>query len=176
MNIGQAAQASGISAKMIRYYESTGLIAPAGRTQSGYRLYSEKNLHTLRFIRRARDLGFSIEEITELLALWRDRSRKSAKVKALALAHVAELKHRIAELEGMVATLSHLARRCHGDDRPDCPILKDLETNAQTDTSRRPERFNGIGQFEALGQPVRSSKKRGRGNGRSIRAQGVPQS
>ncbi len=126
VTIGEAARATGVSAKMIRYYEETGLIAPAERTAAGYRLYAPADLHALRFVRRARDLGFSMTEITELLALWHDRSRASAGVKAVALAHVGDLRRRIAELEGMARTLEDLARRCCGDDRPDCPILDDL--------------------------------------------------
>lgn len=127
MNIGDAARASGVSAKMIRYYEETGLIPPAGRTEAGYRVYGPSDVHMLRFIRRARDLGFSVEGIAELLGLWRDRSRQSADVKRLALAHVADLRRKIGELEEMAGTLETLARHCHGDHRPDCPILKDLE-------------------------------------------------
>jgi MerR family copper efflux transcriptional regulator len=126
MNIGEAAAASGVSAKMIRYYESIGLIAPADRTESGYRVYSEADVHTLRFIRRARDLGFSVEQMTSLLALWQDRSRASAEVKRIALEHVGELERKMQELQGMADTLRHLARTCHGDGRPDCPILNDL--------------------------------------------------
>lgn len=126
MNIGQAARASGVSAKMIRYYEETGLIRPAARTGSGYRDFSEADVHTLGFIRRARDLGFSVAEIAGLLALWQDRERAAGDVKALALAHVADLRRRIGELESMARTLEGLAHRCHGDDRPDCPILDDL--------------------------------------------------
>ena len=127
MNIGEAARASGVSAKMIRYYEATGLIPAAGRTPSGYRVYSATDVQMLRFIRRARDLGFSVEGIAELLALWRDRGRQSADVKALALAQVVDLRRRIRAMEAMVGTLEHLAERCHGDHRPDCPILEDLE-------------------------------------------------
>lgn len=127
MNIGAAAKASGVSAKMIRYYEEIGLIDPAARTDAGYRVYTEKEIHTLRFIRRARDLGFSVDEIADLLALWRDRSRRSADVKRLALDHIAALERKIAELEAMAATLRHLASCCAGDDRPDCPILEDIE-------------------------------------------------
>ena len=126
MNIGQAAQASGVSAKMIRYYESIGLIPAAGRTASGYRVYSETEVQILRFIRRARDLGFSVEKITELLALWRDRSRHSADVKRIATDQIAELQAKIAGMQAMMDTLRHLADACCGDHRPDCPILADL--------------------------------------------------
>lgn len=127
MNIGQASRATGISAKMIRYYESIGLIVPAGRTASGYRTYTEQDLHTLRFVRRARGLGFSVEQMHELLALWRDRKRASAEVKRVALQHVEELERKAAELQQMADTLKHLARHCHGDDRPECPIIDELE-------------------------------------------------
>ncbi len=126
MNIGQAAQASGVSAKMIRYYESIGLIPAAGRTASGYRVYTETEVQILRFIRRARDLGFSVEKITELLALWRDRSRHSADVKRIATDQIAELQAKIAGMQAMMDTLRHLADACCGDHRPDCPILADL--------------------------------------------------
>ncbi|WP_439498629.1 Cu(I)-responsive transcriptional regulator [Bosea sp. (in: a-proteobacteria)] len=126
MNIGQAATASSVSAKMIRYYESIGLIEAPLRTESGYRVYAGDDVHTLRFVKRARVLGFSIEETRELLALWRDKSRASADVKAFALKHIGDLETRIAELQAMARTLSHLAHHCHGDDRPDCPILEDL--------------------------------------------------
>ncbi|WP_312436842.1 Cu(I)-responsive transcriptional regulator [Achromobacter sp.] len=126
MNIGQAAKESGISAKMIRYYESIGLINPAVRTDSGYRVYSDHDVHTLRFVRRARDLGFSVEQMSELLALWQDRSRASADVKRIALEHVEELERKAEALREMAATLKHLAQHCHGDERPDCPILENL--------------------------------------------------
>ncbi|MEE7458741.1 Cu(I)-responsive transcriptional regulator [Methylorubrum populi] len=126
VTIGEAARATGVSAKMIRYYEETGLLGPAERTASGYRLYGEADLHALRFVRRARDLGFSMREIAELLGLWQDRSRASAAVKRVALGHVGDLRRRIAELEAMARTLEHLAERCCGDERPDCPILDDL--------------------------------------------------
>jgi Cu(I)-responsive transcriptional regulator len=126
MNIGQAASASGVSAKMIRYYESIGLIGAPLRSEAGYRIYTPEEVHTLRFVKRARNLGFSIDETRELLALWRDKSRASADVKRFALSHVAELEAKIAELQAMAGTLRHLAQTCHGDGRPDCPILADL--------------------------------------------------
>jgi MerR family copper efflux transcriptional regulator len=137
MNIGEAAAASGVSAKMLRYYESIGLVEPAIRTASNYRVYGEAQVHTLRFIRQARDLGFSLEETATLLALWRDRSRASADVKALALAHVEDLDARIAALQAMRRTLVHLAGSCHGDERPDCPILDGLAVPADPAASRR---------------------------------------
>ena len=126
MNIGDAAAASGVSAKMIRHYESIGLIRPPLRTESNYRVYSSEDVHVLRFIKRARTLGFSIEKAATLLGLWQDRSRASSDVKRLALSHIAELEERILELQDMVSTLKHLAHCCSGDDRPDCPILNDL--------------------------------------------------
>jgi MerR family copper efflux transcriptional regulator len=126
MNIGEAAHASGVSQRMIRHYEKIGLIAKAARRASGYRDYDERDVHTLRFVRRARDLGFPIEEIGKLLALWRDRSRASADVKALATARAAELARKEQELRAMRRALEQLATACHGDDRPDCPILDDL--------------------------------------------------
>lgn len=127
MNIGKASAASGVSAKMIRYYESIGLVPAARRTEAGYRFYTDEDVHVLRFIRRARDLGFLVAEIGELLALWRDQGRASADVKGIALAHVAALERKIAELQGMADTLRTLAAHCHGDARPDCPILTDLD-------------------------------------------------
>ena len=126
VNIGTAARRSGITVKMIRYYESIGLIANVARTQSGYRIYTESDVHTLRFIRRARDLGFSVEQMETLLALWSDRTRASADVKHVAEAHIAELERKMKEIEGMAKTLRHLVHNCHGDGRPDCPILEDL--------------------------------------------------
>ncbi|RJX75967.1 Cu(I)-responsive transcriptional regulator [Pseudomonas sp. LS-2] len=128
MNIGQAAKSSGLSAKMIRYYESIGLLHPATRTDSGYRLYSANDLHTLAFIKRSRDLGFSLEEVGKLLTLWQDRARASADVKALAHKHIVELNQKIEELAGLRDTLQDLVEHCQGNDRPDCPILKDLES------------------------------------------------
>ncbi|MFA5685081.1 MAG: Cu(I)-responsive transcriptional regulator [Lysobacteraceae bacterium] len=126
MNIGQAARASGVSAKMIRYYEGVGLIPPALRSAAGYRVYSATDVHMLRFIRRARDLGFAVAEINDLLGLWRDRSRRSADVRQLAQRHLADLRRRIDELGQMAAALNTLIACCAGDDRPDCPILADL--------------------------------------------------
>jgi len=127
VKIGQVATASGVSQRMIRHYEKIGLMPPAARRESGYRDYDEKELHTLRFIGRARDAGFPIEEIRQLLALWNDRERSSGDVKALALARAAELKRKARELDAMRRSLEHLAERCHGGDRPDCPILGELE-------------------------------------------------
>lgn len=129
MKIGEASAQSGISERMIRHYEKIGLIAPAARRQSGYRDYDERDVHSLSFIGRARDLGFGIEEIGQLLALWHDHSRSSADVKALALARAAELKRKAGELDAMRRTLERLAADCHGDARPDCPILDDLEAS-----------------------------------------------
>ncbi len=126
MNIGEAARQSGISAKMIRYYEEIGLIPPADRRASGYRDYSEADVHELRFICRARDLGFMVAEISELLGLWRDRGRRSGEVKALACEHITRLRRKIDDLQAMVDTLETLADRCAGDDRPDCPIIERL--------------------------------------------------
>lgn len=128
MNIGEAAKRTGISVKMLRYYEEIGLLRPALRTYSGYRVYQEADIATLRFVRRARDLGFQVREIATLLELWHDQARSSAEVKAVALAHVAELEERRQHLDDMIDTLRHLAENCHGDTRPDCPILGALET------------------------------------------------
>jgi Cu(I)-responsive transcriptional regulator len=126
MNIGEAAKSSGVSAKMIRYYEETGLIPVAGRSGSGYRTYGSKEVQILRFVRRARDLGFPMDKVAELLALWRDRERASSDVKRLAETQIAALEQRIHEMTAMKDTLAHLARSCAGDMRPDCPILDDL--------------------------------------------------
>lgn len=128
MNIGEAAKASGVSAKLIRYYESISLIAPAGRTASGYRVYGPDDVRVLQFIRRARKLGFGIEAIAKLVDLWKDQSRASADVKEIALAHMQQLDARIKEMTAMRDTLKDLAEACHGDKRPNCPILKDLES------------------------------------------------
>jgi len=126
MNIGQVAKQSGVSAKTIRYYESIGLIPEASRTGSGYRTYSDKDVETLRFIHHSRNLGFSVKDVGLLLDLWRNQKRASADVKALALSHIAEVDRKIGELQKIRDTLIHLTRRCHGDNRPDCPILKEL--------------------------------------------------
>lgn len=126
VNIGEASAASGVSAKMIRHYESIGLIRPGGRTPAGYRQYQPRDAHLLRFVRRARDLGFSLEQIRQLLSLWNDPDRASADVKRLAEGHIAELDARIAALTDMRRTLVALCSACRGDHRPDCPILQEL--------------------------------------------------
>jgi Cu(I)-responsive transcriptional regulator len=126
VNIGEAARLSGVSAKMVRHYESLGLLPRVGRTDSGYRQYSEAEVHTLRFIKRSRDLGFSMEEIGGLLGLWQNRRRASANVRKIAQQHAKDLSERIAAMQAMQRTLEHLIHCCHGDDRPDCPILDDL--------------------------------------------------
>ncbi|HYE40436.1 MAG TPA: Cu(I)-responsive transcriptional regulator [Ramlibacter sp.] len=126
VNIGDAARLSGVSAKMVRHYEGLGLLPPVARTDSGYRQYNEADVHTLRFIKRARDLGFSMEEIGELVGLWQNRRRASASVRRVAQKHADELAQRIAAMQEMQQTLQHLIHCCHGDDRPECPILEDL--------------------------------------------------
>lgn len=135
MTIGEAAGKVGVTPKMVRHYESLGLLPKVHRTESGYRIYGEAEVHTLRFVKRSRDLGFSIPEIGELVKLWQDRKRPSGSVKKVASAHLAQLDRKINELESMRKTLGHLIHCCHGDERPDCPILDDLERSAQT----RPE-------------------------------------
>jgi Cu(I)-responsive transcriptional regulator len=126
MNIGQAAAAANVSAKMIRHYEQIGLLPKAGRTSANYRVYGPKDVHVLRFIKRARTLGFSIGDIQELLALWRNKARPSSAVRRIAAKRAAELKQRILEMQSMVNAIEHLSKHCHGDNRPDCPILEDL--------------------------------------------------
>ena len=126
MNIGAVAQATGISAKMIRYYEDIGLISKPVRSSGGYRTYSTSEIHSLRFIRQARELGFSTEQIAELLSLWNDKSRSSQKVKTITMAHISALEERIRKLEAMKKTLSELSSCCHGDNRPECPILEGI--------------------------------------------------
>ena len=126
MNIGEVAKAAGVSAKMVRHYESVSLLRHVPRTDSGYRQYTDAEVHTLRFIRHARDLGFSIDQIRELVGLWQNKRRPSRQVKLMAESHIRELDEKLAELQAMRATLSHLVHCCHGDERPDCPILETL--------------------------------------------------
>ncbi|WP_374028757.1 Cu(I)-responsive transcriptional regulator [Bdellovibrio bacteriovorus] len=126
MNIGQAAKISGVNAKLIRHYESIGIIPKASRSDAGYRTYSEADVHILSFVKRARSLGFSMKEIKKLVSLWRNKSRASSEVKSLALKHVEEMEKKIFELQEMVKTLKNLSKNCHGDHRPDCPILDSL--------------------------------------------------
>lgn len=129
MNIGQASASSGVHAKMIRHYESIGLVPKAKRTDSGYRIYDESDVNSLLFIKRARDLGFSMKEIKKLMGLWRNKNRESAEVKALAVSHIQDLEAKILEMKSMVDALRHLAKNCHGDQRPECPILKELTSS-----------------------------------------------
>ncbi|MBL8022110.1 MAG: Cu(I)-responsive transcriptional regulator [Leptospirales bacterium] len=129
MNIGQAGTASGVDARLIRHYESIGLLPRVSRSEAGYRIYSENDVHILRFIKRARTLGFPLQEIKKLVSLWRNKSRSSAQVKDLTQSHIASLEKKIAELQSMASALRHLAKNCHGDSRPDCPILDNLESN-----------------------------------------------
>jgi Cu(I)-responsive transcriptional regulator len=144
MNIGEAAKASGVSAKMIRHYESVGLFPEAARTAAGYRQYTDKEVSTLRFIRHSRDLGFSIEQIRELLGLWLDRKRPSRQVRALAQAHIEELDEKLTELQAMKATLEHLVHCCHGDDRPDCPIIETLAADTSAPVPGGPGKTAGL--------------------------------
>ena len=137
MNIGQAAEASGLPAKTIRYYEDAGLISPAARGANGYRRYSDKDVHRLRFLQRARSLGFSIQECRGLLSLYDDQGRASADVKAIARDHLHDIERKIAELESLRAVLGDLVEKCHGDDRPDCPILEDLAGSRRNGRARR---------------------------------------
>lgn len=143
--IGEAATLSGVSAKMIRHYESIGLIPPASRTDANYRVYSPEDVHTLKFIKRARSLGFSIQDIEKLLSLWQDRERASAEVKSLALGHARDLEDKIRGLQEMHQTLTRLAQACHGDQRSDCPILEKLaEPGAEPKITRPTGRFGGV--------------------------------
>ena len=153
MNIGQAAKASGVAAKNIRYYEGVGLIAPAGRSSGNYRVYSERDVHTLRFIRYARELGFSIDEVTTLLELWNNRERTSAEVKALAKQHLERLERKLLELNALRTALLELAAKCSGDSRPDCPILAELATGGKSN--------GGARSFDARARP--------RGEAKSVR-------
>lgn len=140
MNIGEAAGASGVSAKMIRHYEESGLLPEARRTESGYRQYEQADVHTLRFIRHSRDLGFSLSEIAELVSLWHNRRRPSRQVKALAEAHIRDLEQKAAEILAMKSALEHLVHCCHGDDRPECPILDGLAADAVVSSRVAPSR------------------------------------
>ncbi|WP_268793560.1 Cu(I)-responsive transcriptional regulator [Ramlibacter sp. Leaf400] len=133
LNIGEAARRSGVSAKMVRHYESLGLLPAVNRTESGYRQYGDREVHTLRFIRRARDLGFSMAEIAELLKLWQNRRRSSHQVHHIAQRHVDELTRKLQEMEAMRRTLQHLIDCCHGDERPECPILEELGGDGHKD-------------------------------------------
>ena len=137
MNIGQASEKSGVSAKMIRYYEGVGLLASAARRANGYRDYGDADVAVLQFVRRTRDLGFSLEEVSALLALWSDKKRPSREVKKLAEAHVADLEHRIREMRSIMKTLRGLAQNCHGDERSNCPILDDLAKPSKLGPARR---------------------------------------
>jgi MerR family copper efflux transcriptional regulator len=153
MNIGDAAKASGVSAKMLRYYESIGLIPHAGRTEAGYRTYRERDVETLRFIRRARDFGLSMDRVKLLVGLWQDTNRPSREVKTIATQQVAELEARISELIAMKDALARLAASCRGDHRPDCPILKDLAGTRTTASHKGPEsRVRAVGQRFAGGR------------------------
>jgi MerR family copper efflux transcriptional regulator len=145
MNIGEASRASGVSVKMIRYYEAIGLIKAPLRTESGYRVYSDNEVHTLRFISQARDLGFSVEQMEDLLALWRDRSRASGDVKAIALQHIEALQEKARALQAMSDTLQHLADHCQGDDRPECPIIEGFAAALAPETKKRQSRFGLTG-------------------------------
>ena len=133
LDIGRAAKASGVSVKMIRHYESIGLLGRIARTQANYRVYTEGDVHTLRFIRRARSLGFGMQDIRELVSLWQNRARSSAAVKKIARAHLEGLRARIAEMQAMAGTLGHLVEHCRGDHRPKCPILDDLARDSQVE-------------------------------------------
>ena len=148
-NIGEASRASGVSAKMIRHYESMGLVKAARRTVAGYRIYDDADVHTLRFVRRARDLGFSVSDIARLLGLWQNRRRASSDVRRIAQQHIGELDRKIEELQSMRRTLEQLVEHCHGDHRPDCPILNDLGQSV----SVRSRRSSGVG----LGQQSEST-------------------
>jgi MerR family copper efflux transcriptional regulator len=154
MNIGEAARASGITAKMIRYYESVDLIPPAGRSESGYRTYSQRDVDTLRFIRRARDFGVAMDRVKLLVGLWQDKDRPSREVKAIALRQVAELEAKIAELTAMKDSLAELANACHGDSRPDCPILRDLAGMSPTSSHPGPAASPKAGQRFAGGRTL----------------------
>lgn len=154
LNIGDAAAASGVSAKMIRHYEEAGLIPKPRRTESGYRLYTEADVHRLRFVRQARDFGFSLERIAALLNLWQDTRRPSSRVKALAVEHIRELDQKLAQMQAMKAALEHLVCHCQGDDRPHCPILESLAT-ASAAPADNPRKRTGALRRGRAPSPVR---------------------
>jgi len=129
MNIGEVAALSEVNSKMIRRYEEQGIIPKAGRTIAGYRQYSEKDVHILRFVKRAKELGFSMKDIKQLVSLWRNKTRSSSQVKSMTLKHIGELEKKLSEIQGMLKTLKHLSSNCHGDNRPDCPILEGLDNH-----------------------------------------------
>ena len=131
MNIGEVAQLSEVNSKMIRRYEEQGIIPKAGRTISGYRQYNEKDVHVLRFVKRSRELGFSMKDVKQLVSLWRNKNRPSSQVKSIASKHIEELETKLLEIQSMLSTLKHLTNNCHGDQRPDCPILEGLEFNKE---------------------------------------------
>lgn len=160
MNIGEAAAASGVSAKMIRYYEATGLLRAPPRSEGGYRVYDAAGVHTLRFIRRARDFGFPMPVIRQLVGLWQDPGRESHDVKELALAQVAELRRRIGELQAMEAALAHLAASCHGDARAECPILEDLAMPRAGDREAPSPAGRNSGSCHAHPAPASASRRR----------------
>jgi MerR family transcriptional regulator, copper efflux regulator len=149
VKIGEAAQRSGISAKMIRYYESIGLIPKAGRTAAGYRDYSNDDVRAMQFLKRARYFGFSATQMTELQSLWCDRNRASADVKRLVFAHVEALESRIAELRGIQRALRHVAAQCRGDERPDCPILEELARGEMPQLSKTKTRHLSTGRLKS---------------------------
>ncbi|WP_242107550.1 Cu(I)-responsive transcriptional regulator [Luteimonas aquatica] len=153
--IGEAAAASGVSAKMVRHYERIGLIPPATRTFANYRIYNENDLHTLRFIKRARSLGFSIDDIQMLLGLWNDQSRASSEVKALAQGHIRMLEEKIAGLQDMRQSLVALADACHGNDRPECPILEQLGASLENTAHDRPHEDSGRRPSTAVARPAK---------------------
>lgn len=155
MNIGEASKKAKVTPKMVRHYESLGLLPKVHRTESGYRVYTDSEVHTLRFIKRSRDLGFSMAEIAELVALWQNRRRPSSSVKQVASAHLAELDRKIKEMDAMRKTLTHLIHCCHGDDRPDCPILEDLGSSASPAIARKTNM--GVARPSAHGQAMMST-------------------
>jgi MerR family transcriptional regulator, copper efflux regulator len=168
MNIGQVSKSSGVSAKMIRYYESIGLIPPSARRESGYRDYGAADIHRLAFVRRARDLGFSIEQIGDLLRLWSDGHRSNAQVKAIALQHVSDLKERANALNEMANALKHLAATCDGDGRPDCPIIKGLEGELPIEVRRSRNRAAIAGNGSVKSRKVRDGNRAVRPKPRAV--------